>query len=103
MAVNRKLGVDEKLEYLMGFREAASVVIIVAVKPELDDEAFKDFWPARLTNREVIEALDRFYDTPENRPISIANALTIVAKRAAGVDEPTVQKLIESLRATTGK
>jgi hypothetical protein len=103
MAVNNKLTIDEKLEFLMGFREAASVVIITVVKPELYDEVFKDFWPSSLTNREIIDALNRFYDTPENRPISIANALTVVAKRAAGVDETTIQKLIEDLRADTGK
>jgi hypothetical protein len=55
-------------------------------------------FPFGLTVNEVKTALDRFYDTPENLPIPIANALTIISGRASGIDEPTLQQMIANLR-----
>jgi hypothetical protein len=103
LVANKKLLVDEKLWFLSGFRDASLSASIAATEPTPggggDDKIFRKGWPASLTMREVIEALNRFYETPENRPIPITYALMLIAGRSNGSDEATIQKLVSDLRA----
>lgn len=62
-------------------------------------ELYREYWPSSLSNEEKIEALNHFYSTVENRPIPIALALMIVARRAAGTDEVELQKMLTEFRA----
>lgn len=58
----------------------------------------KELFPSGMTSEEVAIALDRFYATPENLPVVINAAIKIVAQRAAGADEATVQRAIANAR-----
>jgi len=50
-----------------------------------------------MTLDEIAASLDRFYQAPENGPITIASALEVISLRASGADEATVQKMISGL------
>jgi hypothetical protein len=56
-------------------------------------------YPAGLTAGEILKALDRFYDTPENIRIPIGLALTICRQRLAGLSEVDAQKNILVFRS----
>jgi len=58
---------------------------------------------AILNVREISDALDRFYAVPENGPISIGNALTIIAQRASGKSEAEIEHSTAVLRAKETK
>jgi hypothetical protein len=80
-------GSTEKSTYLMGFADALTL-------PEA-----KNVFPYGLRTEEIVKALDRFFDTPENLRITIANALVVCHERLAGMAEPDLQKLILKMRA----
>jgi hypothetical protein len=52
-----------------------------------------------LTYQETSQALDSFYATPENANIPVVFALQIVTMKAGGVDQDTVTKQTNELRA----
>jgi hypothetical protein len=100
----RTLDKDGKLGLVVGY--ADGVKQILALVSQGDFELFKKLQRpvlSPLTHEEVISALDRIYETPENRPISIAVAMTAVAARANGTPESEVQRKIEDLRARAVK
>jgi hypothetical protein len=100
----RKLNENEKNIFLFGFSSAVEVVTI-ALTPNFEryKNTSKAFWPRNLTIAEVHSSLDRFYDAAENGPIPISNAIYVIAERAGGTDEESVQKIITDLRAKASK
>jgi hypothetical protein len=84
-----------KQGFVTGYAEALTTASLAAI-------TFEALWPAKLTVRETMAALDKFYDTPENAPIPISSALIIVAARADGVDEAKIQKEIAKMRKDAG-
>lgn len=63
--------------------------------------AIKLLFPSSLTPAEIIMALNRFYDTPENGIISLPAAFKIIAQRVNGADDQTIQKAIADIRANS--
>ncbi len=61
------------------------------------DHFTKQLFPSSLTLDEISTSLDRFYNPPENGPITIASALEVISARASGADESVVQKMISDL------
>ena len=67
------------------------------------DKIHDEWWPQQLTFNENAQALDRFYDQPENRMIAIVDALKVVAARSKGASEDAVQAMISGFRALASK
>jgi hypothetical protein len=89
--------------FLFGFGEAADLIVsITSGNYENYKRDLPLFWPP-LTHEEIRVSLDRFYDTPENRPITIINALSVVSKRATGSSEDDIQAYVAKLRAAASK
>jgi len=90
----------EKDIFLFGYSDGLDMI---AIATSSDYSKYKivrkKYWADSLTASEVRAALDRFYDTPENGPIAISNAIVAIARRSEGLDEESVQKLIYNLRA----
>ena len=55
-------------------------------------------FPAGLTWGEAKTALDRFYDPPENGPISVRDALQIIVMKVVGVQQSAIDKQISDVR-----
>jgi hypothetical protein len=89
----------------MGYMDGvnnALIVVFAGSDLQLYEKA-KAAWVPPLTAEEIASSLDRIYETPENRPIAIVNAMFAVCKRAAGTTESEVQRSIEDLRARAAK
>jgi len=104
----KSLESNEKIVFVFGYKSAVREATIAFAAGDRDRynklvEVAKIFWPGGLTGAEISSALDHFYETPENGPIIISDALEVVARRLTGEDEGTLQKLISDLRASAGK
>ncbi|MBZ5677116.1 MAG: hypothetical protein LAP61_22965 [Acidobacteriia bacterium] len=107
----RTLDANEKGIFLFAHSDAVRYVTIAStIATDSTPDGYEHFkllnkvlWPQSLTIGEVLAALDLFYVTPENRPISIPNAVCVIAERSSGADEATVQKNITDLRAEAGR
>jgi hypothetical protein len=83
-------GKNEKTTFLMAYHDGVAAAAAVASEPNLPvterlaqvNGLLGKCWPISLTIGETQLALDRFYDTPENRPIALARAITMIAFRA---------------------
>ena len=51
-----------------------------------------------LSQGEIAEAMDRFFERPENRLISVVQALAFVAGRARGVSESVIEEFAAAAR-----
>jgi hypothetical protein len=69
----------------------------LAPRGEAIERLRKQLFPLSLTLDEVAASLDRFYESPEKGPITIASALEVISLRASGADESAVQKIISDL------
>jgi hypothetical protein len=54
--------------------------------------------PRNLTNGEIMEALDAFYQEPLNRAIEVHSAIYIAGEKAKGVDTRKIEEDIASYR-----
>jgi hypothetical protein len=79
--------------YLIGVAEATKTVKCISKNEELSPE-----FPFVLRPVEIIEALNRFYDDPENMPIPIRWALHIVSLKVNGKTSEEIHATIERLR-----
>jgi hypothetical protein len=91
------------LGYATGAYDAAG--LIYARAGQDGKPILKELFPPGMDSEEVALALDRFYATPENVPVVINAAIKIIAKRASGADEASVQQSIANARrsASSGK
>lgn len=100
----RDLSEAEKNVFLFGYSNGVEFVAIASGGSlEGYKKLSKIFWPQTLTGAEVRASLDRFYETPENGPIGIPDAIRMIAKRSEGVGEEAIQKMITDLRAGASK
>ena len=60
-------------------------------------------FPDGLTWGEVRIALDRFYDAPENGPISLPDALQIIVMKVVGLQQSAIDKHISDVRQLANK
>lgn len=98
----KSLDVSSKLMFLAGYNNGATLASTFAAADFASfQRVTKQVLPSTLSGYEVSAALDRFYDTPENAPIAIAWALTVISDKASGADDASIQKSIERLRADT--
>src|ERR1700685_4523222 len=72
----KNLDSSSKLIFLAGYNNGATLAATLAA-PDFAhfDKVTKEVLPSTLSGNEASAALDRFYSTPENAPIEIANAL----------------------------
>jgi hypothetical protein len=100
----RILNEDAKTGFPFGYAEATDLQMVLTAPDVESLKKFKPlFWPPRLTFEEIRASLDRFYDVPENRPISISDALEVVSKRVTGASEQDLEVYITKLRAKSSK
>jgi hypothetical protein len=85
-----------KLGYVSGYSDHWTGTALALEKVK-DWENEKEAWP-RLTNGEVVTALDEFFKTPENRNLAIRYALFIIAQKVQGAPSERLQKMTEHLR-----
>src|ERR1019366_3925064 len=97
----RSLDHDGKIVFVLAYGSAVQEVTIAQSGGKLDryKELIKPFWPTGLTGAEIVLALDRFYDTPENGPITISGAIEVIAQRAYGANDAAIEKTIDELRS----
>ncbi|MGA2880745.1 MAG: hypothetical protein ABSG13_17495 [Bryobacteraceae bacterium] len=100
---------EEKISFATGYEEATTNALMTARKylPNVDPDKLLALaiisWPKDLTVGDVVTALDRFYGTPENRPIGIPIAISIVGMRTLGIKESEIQTRIERARGEAHK
>ena len=96
---------DAQSSFVLGYAAAVEDTVIgMGVSLNADYKPIiKLLIPSKLTPGEIITALNRFYDTPENGPITIPGAMKIIAQRANGADDATIQKAIADQRAVSGR
>jgi len=82
----RGLRDDIKLAWLVGYAEGITY------------SSAKNLYPKTLSYEEVRSALDRFYETPENRPIPVGMALLVIVERASGIPQSQIDDFVSSLR-----
>jgi hypothetical protein len=54
-------------------------------------------WPD-LTNGEIEEAVNRFYDPPENRPFLISVAIQVITMKSKGMAQSHIDSFLNALR-----
>jgi len=59
--------------------------------------------PSGLTYTEIAKALDRVYDTPENLPIDVPDALRIVLMKATGVSPSKIEEQTSQYRKSAAQ
>jgi hypothetical protein len=91
-----------KPDFILGYREAVGFTASLAWA---DDKAKVQrafdvlAGPGRLTNGEIVKAIDQFYESPLNGPIPITNAFLVMSMQARGKDSPEeIQKEISEMR-----
>jgi hypothetical protein len=101
----KQLSAEEKRVFLFGYSDGVEQVTIAAGAGSFEryKQINKMFWASALTIDEVRSALNVFYETPENSPISISNAIYLISKRSEGASEAELQKEIADLRARATK
>ncbi len=97
----REAGASQKRLFLLGYYDGVSHLCTLGSDGDFEryKQTMKAVWAVNLTIREVGAGLDAFYETAENSPIAIANAIHIVSLRSEGTDETILQKQIAELRA----
>ena len=99
----RALDYPTKASFLTGYAEALKASYLSVIDAN-SKQILAKIWPASLTVGEVMTSLDSIYETPENRPIPVADIIThVITVRTAGVDEPSIQKEINRLRAEASR
>jgi hypothetical protein len=87
-----------KTGFLLGYEQALVYSGAITGMEYSKFEEFKNQLYPALTIDEVESAVDRFYETPENGPIGVNEALRIIAAKANGGSEDAVNKLTEAGR-----
>jgi hypothetical protein len=92
-----------KTGFLLGY-EQALVTTGAPQFPEYSkfEEFKKQLYPA-LTMSEIESAVDRFYETPENGPVAVSDALRIIAAKANGGSAEDIEKLTEDSRKSAAR
>jgi hypothetical protein len=100
----KSLNHRKKSVFISGYFSATDYIMLLTNK---DYQTYKkvsqSFCPPSLNVGEVDIALDRFYETPENTPIPIPQAIWVISERTSGADEAAVQKEITDLRKLATK
>ena len=101
----RTLTESQKNMFLFGYSNGVDTMSMLAAGRDFEKykSIQKTFWARNLTVEEVRTSLDRIYDTPENGPIGIPNAIYVISMRSEGADEESIQKEIAELRAREAK
>lgn len=93
-----RLSTSERLAYLMGFSEAASVVVLTTTG---SFEKFKEAtnrYLGRATFGEILDGLDTLYAEPANRRISIIAGMIWYQHKAQGHTAAELQEELEKMR-----
>jgi hypothetical protein len=90
-----------KISYVIGYREGVTATSRVATEATLGTTVRQVLAGSSLNNREMADALDRFYQNPLNRPLAISDAVYIVVRQATGGDPKEISKTIRQLRRET--
>ena len=97
----QSLSESAKLGYLVGAFEGLTAAAVRADLGTRDNRVYKlrsAWWPQNPRKEEVMEALNRFYAEPENLPVVVIDAITVVVARARGDEAESVEKLVATLR-----
>jgi hypothetical protein len=105
-----------KNTYVQGYREGADYVakvvlgmlepVVRRLQPSDTDEkrkltadlVIKALTPSKLTNGEIRQQVDLFYQDTLNIPITVTDAMLVVAKQASGASAAEIDKHIRDLR-----
>jgi hypothetical protein len=96
----REMGDDTKLVWLVAYREGlmrAAAGFTAPPDANAVSETMRTLYP-RLAYSEIRSALDRFYETPENRPIPIGEGMMAVVMSASGIEQSVIDGFISTLR-----
>jgi hypothetical protein len=88
----RNLSQGMRAAYVLGYSEGARCT------PSGDN---RDGWPPGATFGEVEQALDRFFETPENRALPILVGVLVVRMKANGATPAELEKYEAVMRASS--
>jgi len=106
----RNLRIDEKILWLIAYRQGLEDATFDSIQDQhpdadvqtvvgkLKDKMAATLYPPSLTVEEVGMSLETFFATPENRPIPIRYALTMICFKAAGMTQATLDEVVSHLR-----
>jgi len=98
----RAMADADKLVWILAYRDGLTIAFIHSRNPDDTREIFishmRQLFPEKLTYGEVRSALDHFFETPENRPIPIGEALAVVVMTAAGGKQSIIDDHVSELR-----
>jgi hypothetical protein len=96
------LSAGEKLAWLDGYDNGLKAALYGPYEPAEGREALaarlRKFLPDKLSFGETRSALDRFYETPENRPVPISLGVFVVVLNEAGVPQSEIEESISAFR-----
>jgi hypothetical protein len=94
----RSLPDATRLGYIAGFSEGLGQGITSNTTDVKEiDRQTRENWPD-LTFGEVKEAVDHFYQTPENRPLPIITAIRVAAMRSSGMTQAQIATFVSAMR-----
>ena len=86
---------DSKISYIEGVKAGLGMAVVRTPVDSPCDVLNKGtvaaFSAEGFTQGEILEAVDRFYDQPENLLIKITDALEIVSAKARGVPQDVIE------------
>ena len=87
-----------RLGYLVGYNEGVGRGLSNYTTDVKEfEKGLRREWPD-LTFGEMKEAVDRFYESPDNRLLPVVIAIRVVAMTFSGVPQPKIDALVDSAR-----
>lgn len=87
-----------KLGYLVGYNEGVGRGLSNYTTDVRElEKGLRREWPD-LTFGEMKEAVDRFYESPDNRLLPVVIAIRVVAMTFTGVAQPQIDALVDAAR-----
>jgi hypothetical protein len=87
---------NEKAVFLIAFSSAIDQAALVVTKGRTSSSKLAAvLFPGKLTGQEILSALDKFYDAPENAPVAISDALMGVSRRSNQLDVDTITQTLD--------
>ncbi len=88
------LTVDQKIVYLYGINEAVNV--------EARDKAH-NYFPPDITYEQKRQAIDRFYDEPENILIPVVDSVVFVTLQLNGTPQTAIDRQLSDIRRVSAE
>ena len=87
---------NDKAIFVMAYVNGVDSVSTMATKGNPSSRFGHLFSPQGLTGTEIVQALDRFFDAPENAAVPIVDALMRISIRASRLSSAEITAILDS-------